>query len=68
MVELPIDESRDDKSQVIFPVDDLWVPVACVNGNIHICKADLVRILQMFTSTSMSLFIRLSKLGGSNSA
>lgn len=36
MIELPIDESRDDKSQVIFPAEDLWVPVACVNGNIHI--------------------------------
>jgi molybdopterin-biosynthesis enzyme MoeA-like protein len=36
MIELPTDETRDDKSQVIFPVDDLWVPVACVNGNIHI--------------------------------
>lgn len=38
MIELPTDESRDDKSQVIFPVDDLWVPVACINGNVHICK------------------------------
>ena len=38
MIELPIDESRDDKSQVIFSVEDLWVPVACVNGNVHICK------------------------------
>jgi len=36
MVELPIDPARDDKSQVIFPQEDLWVPVACVNGNIHI--------------------------------
>jgi len=36
MIELPTDETRDDKSQVIFPVDDLWVPVACVNGNVHI--------------------------------
>jgi hypothetical protein len=38
MIELPTDESRDDKSQVIFPVDNLWVPVACINGNVHICK------------------------------
>jgi len=36
MIELPTDESRDDKSQVIFPVNDLWVPVACINGNVHI--------------------------------
>lgn len=36
MVELPIDESRDLSKQVLFPRDDLWVPVAVVNGNIHI--------------------------------
>jgi len=36
MVELPTDESRDLKKQVIFPHKDLWVPVACVNGNVHI--------------------------------
>ncbi|KAI0815870.1 molybdopterin binding domain-containing protein [Xylaria sp. FL0064] len=36
MVELPIDESRDLESQVLFPRDELWVPVSVVNGNIHI--------------------------------
>ncbi|KAK6593167.1 molybdenum cofactor synthesis domain-containing protein [Botrytis cinerea] len=36
MVELPLDESRDLSKQVIFPCEDLWVPVACINGNIHI--------------------------------
>ncbi|KAM4057026.1 putative molybdopterin binding domain-containing protein [Hirsutella rhossiliensis] len=36
MVELPTDESRDLGEQFIFPHDDLWVPVAVVNGNIHI--------------------------------
>ncbi|KAG9247687.1 MoaB/Mog domain-containing protein [Calycina marina] len=36
MVELPIDPMRDDKSQVIFSQEDLWVPVTCVNGNVHI--------------------------------
>jgi molybdopterin-biosynthesis enzyme MoeA-like protein len=36
MVELPTDEHRDLKKQAIFPADDLWVPVACVNGNVHI--------------------------------
>ncbi|KAH8594520.1 MoaB/Mog domain-containing protein [Bisporella sp. PMI_857] len=36
MIELPHDPQRDAKSQVIFPHDDLWVPVACINGNIHI--------------------------------
>jgi len=48
MVELPIDESRDVKKQVLFPREELWVPVSVVNGNVHIlpgiprlCKSDL---------------------------
>lgn len=36
MVELPTDDSRDPAVQFLFPYDDLWVPVAVVNGNVHI--------------------------------
>lgn len=36
MIELPTDESREDKQQVIFAAEDLWVPVAVINGNVHI--------------------------------
>jgi molybdopterin-biosynthesis enzyme MoeA-like protein len=36
MIELPTDESRDMKMQVLFPQEDLWVPVVVVNGNVHI--------------------------------
>lgn len=36
MVELPIDDAVPDEDQVIFVNDTLWVPVACVHGNIHI--------------------------------
>ncbi|KAH6607606.1 hypothetical protein Trco_003919 [Trichoderma cornu-damae] len=36
MVELPTDESRDLSEQFIFPRQDLWVPVAVVNRNVHI--------------------------------
>jgi molybdopterin-biosynthesis enzyme MoeA-like protein len=36
MIELPTDGSLSDEDQVIFPVNDLWVPVAKVNGNVHI--------------------------------
>jgi len=36
MVELPTDEARDLSSQFIFPVEELWVPVSVVNGNVHI--------------------------------
>ena len=36
MVKLPIDESRNESSQVIFVDDSLWVPISVVNGNVHI--------------------------------
>ncbi|KAJ8109891.1 hypothetical protein OPT61_g7125 [Boeremia exigua] len=36
MVELPIDDGVADEEQVIFVNDTLWVPVSCVNGNVHI--------------------------------
>jgi molybdopterin-biosynthesis enzyme MoeA-like protein len=36
MIELPTDASRSDAQQVIFPCEDLWVPVACINGNVHV--------------------------------
>jgi molybdopterin-biosynthesis enzyme MoeA-like protein len=36
MIELPTDESRDMKMQVLFPKEELWVPVSVVNGNVHI--------------------------------
>jgi molybdopterin-biosynthesis enzyme MoeA-like protein len=36
MVELPIDDGVADEDQVLFVNDGLWVPVSCVNGNVHI--------------------------------
>jgi molybdopterin-biosynthesis enzyme MoeA-like protein len=36
MVRLPIDETRDQDSQVVFVNDELWVPLSVVNGNVHI--------------------------------
>lgn len=36
MVELPLDDSKDLSEQVVFVSDDLWVPLAIVNGNVHI--------------------------------
>jgi molybdopterin-biosynthesis enzyme MoeA-like protein len=36
MIELPLDESKDLSEQVKFVSDDLWVPLAIVNGNVHI--------------------------------
>ncbi|KAM7203527.1 putative molybdenum cofactor synthesis domain containing protein [Rhypophila sp. PSN 637] len=38
MAELPTDKDRDHNKQFLFPCEDqeMWVPVAVVNGNIHI--------------------------------
>lgn len=36
MVELPTDPAIAPEKQFIFPREDLWVPVCCVNGNVHI--------------------------------
>lgn len=36
MVTLPMDESRSLEKQFLFPMESLWVPVAVVNGNVHI--------------------------------
>lgn len=36
MIILPIDPSRDDKDQVLFVDESLWVPISVVNGNVHI--------------------------------
>ncbi|KOS17834.1 Uncharacterized protein ESCO_003199 [Escovopsis weberi] len=36
MIQLPTDPAADPAAQAIFPHEDLWVPVAVVNGNIHI--------------------------------
>lgn len=55
MVELPTDDTRDLKEQVIFSDEDAWVPVAVVNGNIHIlpgvpriCKYSRVSLGEMW--------------------
>ncbi|KAJ6144616.1 hypothetical protein N7470_008511 [Penicillium chermesinum] len=36
MVELPFDPKLTWEQQAIFVADDLWVPIAVVNGNVHI--------------------------------
>ena len=36
MIRLPIDRARDEKNQVLFVDESLWVPISVVNGNIHI--------------------------------
>lgn len=36
MVELPTEDSVPLEKQFLFAREDLWVPVAVVNGNVHI--------------------------------
>jgi molybdopterin-biosynthesis enzyme MoeA-like protein len=36
MVYLPHDEKLPAESQALFVADDMWVPIAVVNGNVHI--------------------------------
>lgn len=36
MVYLPYDENLPAESQALFVADDMWVPIAVVNGNVHI--------------------------------
>ncbi|GFF52945.1 molybdopterin binding domain protein [Aspergillus udagawae] len=36
MVYLPHDENLPAESQALFVADDMWVPIAVVNGNVHI--------------------------------
>ncbi|KAF3384726.1 Uncharacterized protein F1880_002715 [Penicillium rolfsii] len=36
MVELPFDPKLPAESQALFVADDMWVPIAVVNGNVHI--------------------------------
>jgi hypothetical protein len=47
MIELPTDVNRDLSKQFIFPCEELWVPVAVVNGNVHILPG--VPLLCKFT-------------------
>lgn len=56
MVELPTDDALPVEKQFIFPRENLWVPVAVVNGNVHIlpgvprlCKSSMV-VCKMTTS------------------
>jgi molybdopterin-biosynthesis enzyme MoeA-like protein len=56
MVELPYDKDLPDEDQVLFPAEDLWVPINVVNGNIHI----LPGIPRLFEKMLTGLKPRLS--------
>jgi hypothetical protein len=54
MVELPTDASRPLDEQALFPCSDLWVPVAVVNGNVHILPG-VPRLCRFFSVISFLL-------------
>lgn len=52
MVQLPFDAAKDPAKQVLFPCEELWVPVAVVHDNVHIlpgvprlCKSPLTPLV-----------------------
>ncbi|KAI1146967.1 molybdenum cofactor synthesis domain-containing protein [Nemania diffusa] len=59
MVTLPIDESHKLADQVLFPRDDMWVPVSVVNGNVHILPGVPQLFEKLLTGLSSLLAGRL---------
>ncbi|KAG9230822.1 MoaB/Mog domain-containing protein [Amylocarpus encephaloides] len=60
MIELPTDESRDANQQVIFPQEDIWVPVACINGNVHVLPGVPRLFERLLTGMKPFLLARLT--------
>lgn len=60
MVELPFDPELPLESQALFVAEDLWVPVAVVNGNIHILPGVPRLFERLLSSLKPSLIPRLT--------
>jgi molybdenum cofactor synthesis domain-containing protein len=60
MVILPWDEKVASEQQVVFTAEDLWVPVAVVNGNVHILPGVPRLFERMLTGLKPSLLPRLT--------
>ena len=60
MVRLPFDESREEKSQILFVDPELWVPICVVNGNIHILPGIPRLFTQLLTGLKARLIPRLT--------
>jgi molybdenum cofactor synthesis domain-containing protein len=60
MVILPWDEKLSSEQQVVFTAEDLWVPVAVVNGNVHILPGVPRLFERMLTGLKPSLLPRLT--------
>lgn len=64
MIKLPIDESRDEDSQVLLVDDSLWVPINVVNGNVHILPGIPRLFVQLLEGLKPLLIPRLTDLEG----
>ena len=60
MVELPFDPKLTPESQAVFVADDLWVPIAVVNGNVHILPGVPRLFERLLLSLKPSLIPRLT--------
>lgn len=60
MIELPLDKSKPDEDQVLFLSEDLWVPLAVVNGNVHILPGVPRLFEKMIDSYRATLLPRLA--------
>ncbi|KAJ5713422.1 uncharacterized protein N7483_010603 [Penicillium malachiteum] len=60
MVELPFDEKIPAEHQAVFVAEDMWVPVAIVNGNVHILPGVPRLFEKLLENLKPSLIPRLS--------
>ncbi|KAJ5697759.1 hypothetical protein N7488_011443 [Penicillium malachiteum] len=60
MVELPFDEKIPAEHQAVFVAEDMWVPIAIVNGNVHILPGVPRLFEKLLENLKPSLIPRLS--------
>ncbi|KAJ5147943.1 hypothetical protein N7526_001295 [Penicillium atrosanguineum] len=64
MVELPYDPTIPAADQAIFVAEDMWVPIAVVNGNVHILPGVPRLFERLLVNLQPSIKPRLSHLEG----